>query len=78
MALKRLKSQMNRYNLFSREVFRKTKSQEKYLVKELFQYVGGKSKWKGQKHSFVKYFKKAPLEKNKYLKRKNTYGILDL
>lgn len=60
MALKRLKRQMNRSNLFCREVFRKTKRQEKYLVKELFQYVGGKSKWRGQKHSFVKYFKNAP------------------
>lgn len=61
---------MNRSNLFCREGFRKNKSQEKYLVKELLQYVEGKSKWKGQKHSFVKYFKNAPLEKNTHLKRK--------
>lgn len=78
MAFKRFQSQMNRYNLFCREVFRKTKSQEKYLVKELFQYIVGKSKWRGQKHSFVKYFKKASLEKNKYLKRTSMYGILNL
>lgn len=78
MAPKRLKSQMKRYNLFCREVFRKTKSQENVLLRNYFSLWEARVSGKDRNTALPNISRKLLYKKPQIFEEKNMYGILDL